>query len=213
LVFQFVDEPLCRPYPFLSPSAQDKAEALEQLVAFGVQRVNGAMHLVQHEVAEKVFNAQAKRGLGVALPAVGLVDEDAQTGALVEAVVVVNVDAADGLSALGQVDHQTELLVGLQVVVGQQELLDLEARVGGVSPAHAPNVAVVLPAVDKLCIFRLGRAQRYRFVFDEHLLQFVENSSFVGRLARILIAFIRQNFRQKYAFWCNKGRKMALMRL
>ena len=205
MVFQFVDEPLCRPYPFLSPSAQDKAEALEQLVAFGVQRVNGAMHLVQHEVAEKVFNAQAKRGLGVALPAVCLVDEDAQAGALVDAVVVVDVDAADGLPIFRKVNHQAQLLVGLQVVVAQQELLDLKARVGGMGAAHAPHVAVVLPSVNLLGIFRLGRAQRYRLVFDEHLLQFVENSLLVGRLARILIAFIRQNFRQKYAFWCNKG--------
>ena len=135
----------------------------------------------------------------------GLVDEDAQTGALVETVVVVNVDAADGWPIFGQVDHQAQLLVGLQVVVAQQELLNLKVRVGGVRSAHAPHVAVILPNENLLGIFRLGRAQRYRFVFDEHLLQFVENSSFVGRLARILIAFIRQNFRQKYAFWCNKG--------
>jgi len=191
LVFQFVNESLCRPYPFLSPSAWDEAEALEQLLTFGVQCVDGTMHLMQHEVAEKVFDAQGKRGFGIALLTVCFVDEDSQTGALVEAVVVVDVDAADGLPTFAQVDHQTELLVAEQVIVAQKELLNLESGVGYMRSTYPPNVAIVLPKENLSGIFGLGTTKRYRVIFDEHFIQFFEITRFSCRLAHNLIDIAR----------------------
>lgn len=105
-----------------------------------------------------------------------LVDKDAQAGAAINGIIIVDVDAADGLPIFSQVNHQAELLLGRNVIVAQQKLLNLEAGVGDMRPAHPPDVAVVLPPIDAFGILRLGIAQRYRIVIDKHLLQFIEKT-------------------------------------
>lgn len=129
---------------------------------------------MQQQIVEEIFDAQCQGCLGIALLTIHLVNQDAQTGATVERVVVVDVDATDGGSAFGQVNHQAELLLGRYVVVAQQELLDLKTGVGDMRPTHPPDVAVVLPMEYHVGILGLGIAQRYSLVFDKHLLQIVE---------------------------------------
>jgi hypothetical protein len=107
---------------------------------------------------------------------------------LVHAVVVEDVDTANGLSAFVQVDHQAELLVAEQVVISQQELLDLKTGIRHMRPAHPPDVVVVLPKENLTGILRLGATERYRVILDEHFVQFVEITSFPNRLAHNLIA-------------------------
>lgn len=149
----------------------------------------------------------------MALLSVCRVDEDADADVRIDGVVVVEVEAADGSAAFVQVNHQAELLLAGQVVVIQQKLFDLEARVGNESSTDAPNGAVVLPSINPLGIVGLGATERNRVVFYEHGGSMVENLSFIGRLARILICNTDQIFRQNYTFRGNKGRKIALMRI
>jgi hypothetical protein len=110
---------------------------------------------------------------------------------LVEAVIVEDVDATNGLSAFGQVDHQAELFVAEQVIVAQKELLNLETGVGHMRPTDPPDVAVVFPKANLTGILGLGATERNRVIVDEHIVSFVENTSFSCRLARNLIAYIR----------------------
>ena len=133
-----------------------------------IQLINGTIHLVQHNVVEKVLNAQSQSSLGIALLAKRLVDEDAQSRAAIEAIIIEDVDTADGLSAFIQVNHQTELLVAEQVVVVQQELLYLKTGIGHMRPAHPPDVTVVLPKENLTGIFRLGATECYHLIFNEH---------------------------------------------
>ena len=79
---------------------------------------------MEHRILEKVLNCHDKCIVGVTLVAVILVNEDADSGTLVDGVVVENVDTADALAVV--VNHQTQLVVREQVVVIHQELLDLE---------------------------------------------------------------------------------------
>lgn len=130
----------------------------KQLLALGIGLVNGAIHLMQQQIVEEILHAQGQRSLGIALLTIFLVDEDAQAGTAVESVVVMDVDAAYGLPALGQVDHQAELFLGRNVVVAQQELLDLEAGVGHMRTTDPPDVAVVLPTENPFGILRLCTA-------------------------------------------------------
>ena len=123
---------------------------------------------MQHYIMEKVLYTQGQSGLGIALLAMLFVDQDAQSSALVDAVVVEDVDAADGFARLVQVNHQAELFGGDQVVVAQQKLLNLKTAIGNVCPADPPDVAVVLPSEDKLGVVRLGATKGYRFVLDKH---------------------------------------------
>ena len=99
---------------------------------------------------------------------VGFVDEDADLGTFVESIVVVDVDATDGLLRVDEVNHQAELFLRVQVVVVQQELLDVEQRVGRNGSADAPHGAVVFPVVNQRRVFRLGATECYRVVLDEH---------------------------------------------
>jgi hypothetical protein len=119
------------------------------------------------------------------------VNQNAQTRPLVDAVVVEDVDAADGLPAFGQVNHQTELFVAEQVIVAQQELFDLETGVGHVRPADPPDVAIVLPKENLSGILGLGTTKRYRVILDEHFVQFFEITCFSCRLAHNLIDITR----------------------
>ena len=98
---------------------------------------------------------------------VGLVNQDAQASSFVEGVVVVDVDAADGLPAFGQVDHQAKLLLRRYVVVVQQKLLDLKAGIWRMCATHPPDVTVVFPAVDPLGVFWLGATQCDDVIFDD----------------------------------------------
>lgn len=149
----------------------------------------------------------------MALFAVCRVDEDADADVPIDGVVVVKVEAADGSAAFVQVNHQAELFLAKQIVVAQQELFDLETGVGNESPADAPNGAIVLPSINPFGVVGLGATERNRVVFDEHGGSMVENLSFIGRLARILICKTNPIFRQNYTFRGNKGRKIALMRI
>ena len=198
LVFKRVDEPFCRLDPFLASSAKRKSLLFKEMLAFDVHLINDAEGLVEHQVVEKIVEAKGEGGLGMALLAVRRVNEDSDADVRIDRVEVIKVEAADGCAAFGEVDHQAELLLAEQVVVIQQELLDLEVRKRHKRPADAPHGAVVLPAVDPLGIVRLGATERNRVVFDKHCVFFLG-------LARILMAKIRQNFRQNYDFWCNKG--------
>ena len=146
---------------------------------------------MQHDILEEIFNAQSQSSLGIALLAKSLVDEDAQARPLVEAVIVENVDATNGLSTFSEVDHQAKLLVAEQVVVAQQELFDLKSGVGHMGAAHPPDVAVVLPKENLTGILGLGATERYRVILDEHFVQFVENTTFPNRLAHNLIGMAR----------------------
>jgi hypothetical protein len=110
---------------------------------------------------------------------------------LVDAVVVEDVDAADGLPAFGQVNHQAKLLIAEQVVVAQKELLNLETGVGHVRPADPPDVAIVLPKENLSGILGLGTTKRYRVILDEHFIQFFEITRFSCRLAHNLIDIAR----------------------
>ena len=99
---------------------------------------------------------------------VGFIDEDADFGPLVEGVVVVEVDAADGFTGGVEVNHQAQLLLRGQVVVIQEKLFDVEQCIGRNGPADAPHTAVVLPSVDLLRVLGLGATECYRVVFYEH---------------------------------------------
>lgn len=129
---------------------------------------------MQQQIVEEIIDAQCQGRLSVALLAISLVDEDTQACTAVETVVVVDVDAAYGLRASGQVNHQAELLLGHYVVVAQKKLFDLETGVGDMRPTHPPDFAVVFPLEYHLGILRLGVTQCYYFVFDKHLIQIVE---------------------------------------
>ena len=146
---------------------------------------------MQHDIIEKILNAQSQSGFGIALLAKRFVNQNAQTRPLVDAVVVEDVDAADGLSAFGQVNHQSELLVAEQVIVAQKELLNLESGVGHVRPTDPPDVAVVLPKENLSGILGLGTTERYRVILDEHFVQFIEITYFSCRLAHNLIGIAR----------------------
>ena len=143
---------------------------------------------MQHNVVEKVLDAQSQSSLGIALLAKCFVDEDAQSRAAIEAIIIEDVDTADGLSAFIQVNHQTELLVAEQVVVSQQELLYLKTSVRHMRPTDPPDVAVVLPKENLTGILGLGTTERYRVILDEHFVLCVEITSFPSGLARNLIA-------------------------
>ena len=137
-------------------SAKYKSLVHKKLLTHQIGFINGTIHLVQHNVVEKVLNAQSQSSLGVTLLAKRFVNQDAQSCAAIEAVVIENVDTADGCSAFIQVDHHTELLLACQVVVPQQELLYLEVGIGYMRSTHAPDVAVVLPKENLTGILRLG---------------------------------------------------------
>ena len=174
--------------PLLSPSAKYKSLVHKKLLTHQIGFIDRTIHLIQHDVVEKVLDAQSQSSLGVTLLTKRFVNQDAQSCTAIEAVVVEDVDTADGLSAFIQVNHQTELLVGEQVVVSQQELLYLKASVRHMRPAHPPNVAVVLPKENLTGIFGLGTTERYRVILDEHFVQVVEITSFPSGLAYNLIA-------------------------
>ena len=173
LILKNIRIPIFGFYPFLSSSTKRKALSNKQLLTFRVSLVNGTIHLMEHDVMEEVFDAQSQSGLGIALLAESLVDKDAQTRPLVDAVIVEDVDTANGLATFGEVDHQAELLVAEQVVVAQQELLDLESGIRHMGAAHPPDVAVVLPKENLSGILRLGATERYRVILDEHFVLFV----------------------------------------
>ena len=177
--------------PVLSPAALHKALLGKQLLTFRVGLVDGTVHLVEHDIVEEVFDAQSQRSLGIALLAVCLINQDAQSRAAIEAVVVEDVDTADGCSAFIQINHQTELLVAEQVVVAQQELLDLKTGVRHMRSADTPDGAVVLPKENLPGILGLGTTECYDVVLDEHNVRFVEKTTLPSRLAHNLIAFIR----------------------
>ena len=177
--------------PILSPAAKLKALLGEKLLALLVGLVNGTVHLMEHDIVEEVFDAQSQSCLGIALLAMRLVNQNAQARPLVDAVVVEDVDAADGLSVFGQVNHQAELLVAEQVVVDQQKLLNLKTGIRHMGAAHAPYGAVVLPKENLTGILGLGATECYRVVLDEHNVRFVEKTTLPSRLAHNLIAFIR----------------------
>ncbi len=178
LVFDHIQISLRGFEPVLSPATKFKSLSDKQLLAFQIGLIDGTIHLVQHDIVEKIFNAQRQSSFGIALLAIGLVDENAQARPLVNAIIVENVDAADGLPAFGQVDHQAKLLIAEQVIVAQKELLDLKTGVGHVRPAHPPDVAVVLPNENLTGILGLGTTERYRVILDEHFVQFFEINSF-----------------------------------
>ena len=158
LVFKLVDEPMRGLDPLLAPSAECKSLFLKQMLAFHIQLVDGAMGLVEHQVVRKVVDAKRKCGLGMALFAMCRINENAYANMLIDRVVVVKVKAADGGSALVQVNHQAELFLAVEVVVAQQELLDLEQGIRHMGATDAPNGTVVFPAVNLSGIFRLGAA-------------------------------------------------------
>lgn len=191
MIFEHNKITFCSFQPILSPAAKHKALLGKQLLTFRVGLVDGTVHLVEHDIMEEVFDTQSQSGLGIALLAVCLINQDAQARPLVDAVVVEDVDAANGLSAFGQVDHQAELLVAEQVVVAQQELLDLKPGVRHMRPADTPDGAVVLPKENLPGILGLGATECYDVVLDEHIVRFVENTTFQSRLAHILIAYAR----------------------
>ena len=165
--------------------------AEKQLLTLCIGRVDGAIHLVHKKVLKKIVDTQPQGGFGIALLAKCLVNEDAQSCTAIETVVVEDVDAADGLSVFGQVNHQPELLVAEQVVVAQQELLNLKTGIRHMGAAHAPYGAVVLPKENLTGILGLGATECYDVVLDEHNVRFVENTTFQSRLAHILIAYAR----------------------
>ena len=140
---------------------------------------------------EEILDAQGQGGLGIALLTVGLVNQDAQAGSLVESIVIIDVDAADGLPAFGQVDHQAKLLLRRYVVVVQQKLLDLKAGIGRMRAAHPPDVTVVFPTVYPLGVFWLGATQYDDVIFDEHSAQSLDILCFSCRLAHNLMNLIR----------------------
>ena len=146
---------------------------------------------MQQDILKEIFNAQSQSGLGIALLAESLVDENAQARPLVEAIVVENVDATNGLSTFGQVDHQAKLLVAQQVIIAQKELLDLETGIGHMCPTDPPDVAVVFPKENLTGILWLGTTERYRVIPDEHFVQFIENTRFSSRMAHNLIGSAR----------------------
>ena len=168
MILNQIQIPFACPNPFLPPSAGDKALFFKQMLALHIQLVDDAKGLVELQVVEKIVQAKGEGGLGVALLAVRRINEDADADVFINGVEVVKVEAADGSAAVGEVNHQAELLLAEQVVVVQQELLDLEARVGYKRPAHAPHGAVVLPAVNLLGVVGLGATERNRVIFDEH---------------------------------------------
>ena len=140
----------------------------KQLLTLRIGFIDRTIHLMQHNVVEKVLDAQSQSSLGVTLLAKRFVNQDAQSCAAIEAVVIENVDTADGCSTFIQVNHQSELLVAEQVVVSQQELLYLKASVRHMRPAHPPNVAVVFPKENLTRILRFGASERYHLIFNEH---------------------------------------------
>jgi hypothetical protein len=146
---------------------------------------------MQHDIFEEIFDAQSQSSFGIALLAKRFVNQNAQTCPLVDAIIVENVDATDGLSVFIQVNHQAELLVAEQVIVAQQELLNLESSVGHMRPTDSPDVAVVLPKENLSGILGLGTTKRYRVILDEHFVQFFENTRFLSRLAHNLIVIAR----------------------
>ena len=191
LIIKHIQMPLSRLQPVFSPSTLHKTLADKQLLTLRVGFIDGTIHLMQHNIVEKIFNAQSQSRLGIALLAKRLVDEDAQSSAAIETVVVEDVDTTNGRPAFIQVDHQTELLVAEQVIVAQQELLDLKTSVRHMRPTNPPDVAVVLPKEDLTGVLGLGTTERYRVILDEHFVQFVEISTFPSRLAHNLIVLIR----------------------
>ena len=150
--------------------------AEKQLLTLCIGRVDGAIHLVQKKVLKKIVDTQPQGGFGIALLAKCLVDQDAQARPLVDGVVVEDVDAANSLSGLVQVNHQTELFLTQQVVVAHQKLFDLETGVGHMGTANPPYGPVILPGIDQFRILGLGATERYHVVFDKHTLQIVDNS-------------------------------------
>lgn len=146
---------------------------------------------MQQQIMEEILDAQAQGGLGIALLAVGLVNQDAQAGSFVESIVIIDVDAADGGAAIGHVNHQAELLLRRYVVVVQQKLLYLKAGIWRMCATHPPDVTVVFPAVDPLGVFWLGATQCDDVIFDEHSAQSLDILCFSCRLAQNLINLIR----------------------
>ena len=177
LILQYIQISFSCSQPVFPLAAKLKTLIDEQLLAIGVGFVNGAIHLMEQHIIKKVFDAQGQGGFCVALLAEGFVDQDAQASPLVDGVVVENVDTAYGLSAFGQVNHQSKLPLAGQVVVVQKELLDLEKGVGHMRPTHSPDVAVVLPKENLTGILGLGATQCYCVILDEHIVQFVENTT------------------------------------
>ena len=191
LILIHIQIPFSRLQPFFPPATRFKSLTNKQLLALCIGFINGTIHLVQHDILEEIFDAQSQSSFGIALLAKRFVNQNAQTCPLIDAIIVENVDATDGLPAFGQVDHQAELLVAEQVIVAQKKLLDLESGVGHMRPTDPPDVSVVLPKENLSGILGLGTTKRYRVIRDEHFVQFFENTRFSSRLAHNLIVIAR----------------------
>ena len=90
---------------------------------------------------------------------VGFVNQDANADPFVDGVVVEEVNASDRGGCWQDVNHQPHLLVGDQVAIAQEKLLDLETGGGGVGLADPPYSSVVFPTVDQVGIFWFGDAK------------------------------------------------------
>ena len=128
------------------------------------------MRLVEQQVVEKIIQTEFQGSGSITLTAIFLVDEDADARPTVDGIVIVNVDATYGFTGRCMVNHQAELFLAEEVVIVEQELFDVELREGRIRPADAPHAAVVLPAVNLLCVARFGATERNRVVVDEHFL-------------------------------------------
>lgn len=111
---------------------------------------------MQHQVVEEIVQTERQGDGGIPLVTEGFVDKDADFDPLVEGIVVVNVDAADGFVGGVEVNHQAQLMLAEQVVVSYEELLNLEAGVGDMCPADAPHFAVAFPSEDTIGVLWLG---------------------------------------------------------
>ena len=127
-----------------------EAELLEEATAADVAAGDAAVDLVEAKGLETVVDHEADGRGGVAFFLVlAVVNHDADAGPLVVGVEVVEVDEADGLAGLDELDDEAELLGGVDVEVGVLEVF-LEGVDGEVGErvADFPEVHVVFPLVE-----------------------------------------------------------------
>ena len=123
---------------------------------------------MDHQIVEKIFEAAMDGVGGIAVATVFFIDEHSDAETAVDGVVVEQVDASDRLFTKLVLNHESELMAGSQVGVGDQKLIDLKAGDRCTGFADPPYTAVVFPTINQLTVLGLCDTKRKVAFGDEH---------------------------------------------
>ena len=136
-------------------SREEKAQA-RHVVGWDVD-----VELMEVENVEDVGGEEGDSFAAKAATTVGGVDEDADAGAPVMWVEVVEIEGADGMASGLADDHEAKLTAGIKIGVGSSGDVFAQGvtRIGSKGATLRPNGRVVLPVVERVEILGLEGAQ------------------------------------------------------